>query len=168
MKLYIMRHGPAEDQTATSRDSDRALTREGAARVRSVAISLAERGEAPREILSSPVVRARETAEIVAARVFSEPSEHPITFRSELGLTSARLRALVGELLQQGKRRIMLVGHEPSLSDFVEMQLGVRLPLGMQKAMVVSARVNAIEGSEAWEVTPRFILEPKTLSYSVL
>lgn len=64
-----MRHGPAEDHAASGRDFDRALTASGRERVRDVARALVEGGEAPLVILTSPLVRALQTAEIVAGVV---------------------------------------------------------------------------------------------------
>src|SRR5271155_3406021 len=69
VRLYIMRHGPAEDHAASGRDFDRALTASGRERVRDVARALVEGGEAPLVILTSPLVRALQTAEIVAGVV---------------------------------------------------------------------------------------------------
>ena len=66
MKLYVMRHGPAEDDAPTGRDADRALTAAGRERVAAVAKALSEANESPFAILSSPLVRAMQTAEIVA------------------------------------------------------------------------------------------------------
>src|SRR5665213_3672830 len=66
MRLYVMRHGPAEDQAASGRDEDRALTTSGRERVRGVARLLASEAELPSRILTSRLVRATETAEIVS------------------------------------------------------------------------------------------------------
>src|SRR5215207_5369 len=62
-----MRHGPAEDSSPTGRDGDRALTPDGRERTRAVARALIAENEAPLTIVSSPLVRALQTAEIVAA-----------------------------------------------------------------------------------------------------
>jgi len=172
MKLYIMRHGPAEDRATSGRDGDRCLTRDGSARVRSVASALAQRGEAPKEIVSSPLVRARETAAIVATLVAQSGASadvHAVAERGELSISGANIRGLVSELLAAGRRRVMLVGHEPSLSDFVETDLGVRLAGGMTKAMVVGVRVRPAtdpgSARNGWEVRPRFVLDPKALTW---
>src|SRR4051812_39406226 len=66
MKLYVMRHGPAEDDAPTGRDAVRVLSAAGRERVRQVAQALTDGGEFPFSILSSPLARALETAEIVA------------------------------------------------------------------------------------------------------
>jgi hypothetical protein len=64
MKLYLVRHATASD-IATS-DAERELTREGGEEARIVGAALAELGVKPSRVWSSPLVRARQTAEIVA------------------------------------------------------------------------------------------------------
>ena len=64
MRLYFLRHGIAEE-LATS-DFDRELTKRGRRRVAASAEVMAQLGMAPRRIFSSPRLRARQTAEIVA------------------------------------------------------------------------------------------------------
>ena len=66
MRLYIVRHGEAERQLTT--DDARALTARGREDVAAVWESLAERGVRPSRLLSSPYVRAAQTADIIAAR----------------------------------------------------------------------------------------------------
>src|SRR5438105_4266876 len=88
MKLYVMRHGPAADDSATGRDADRALTAGGRERVAAVAKALLDAGEAPAAILTSPLVRAVETAEIVAEVTKLAGS---VEVRRELGLGTEKL-----------------------------------------------------------------------------
>ena len=66
MKLYVTRHGPAEDDAPSGLDGDRVLSEAGRKRVRSVAKTLVDLDEAPLRIISSPLVRAVQTAEIIA------------------------------------------------------------------------------------------------------
>ncbi|MEI7894874.1 MAG: histidine phosphatase family protein, partial [Myxococcales bacterium] len=65
MKLYVMRHGPAEDTAPSGRDGDRTLTVSGRSRTDGVVSALIEKGEAPHAVLTSPLVRTVQTAEIV-------------------------------------------------------------------------------------------------------
>lgn len=153
MKLYVMRHGPAEDSSKSGRDFDRKLTPSGVERTRRVAASLGEHGESPRRIIASPLVRAQETARAVV---------------DELGLdldieTSRDLapggpaHGLVDTLVGEGARRVMLVGHEPDVSHLVARLLG-GFHAGFDKAMVVGIRVRQGERPEH-----RFTLDPKSL-----
>jgi phosphohistidine phosphatase len=161
MKVYVMRHGPAEDDSPTGRDADRALTTSGRDRTRSVAHALVEGGEAPVQIISSPLVRALQTAEIVAAVANVDPVE----VRREISPGGDSI-ALIGELLRAGKRRVMLVGHEPDLSMLVHRLVGKAPDQGMLKAMVVGVRCDVAEDDpKGFSTKLRFVLDPKTLAW---
>lgn len=170
MKLYIMRHGPAEDLASSGLDGDRSLTPEGRARVRSVAKALLQRDEAPLTIFASPLVRTLQTAEIVAAVTDLEGRGGCVEARRELAPGGSSLE-LVDELRRAKRRRVMFVGHEPDLSSLV-LRLSGRSPTqGMLKAMVVSLGIQeSVAPAEgyAWTVKPRFVLDPKTLEFTEL
>ena len=180
MKLYVMRHGPAEDDAASGRDYDRALTAAGRDRVTAVAKALVEAGEAPYAILSSPLVRAVETAELVAeathlTQITREDKKAQmggatggVEVRRELGMGTEKL-ALLAELVRSGRKRVMVVGHEPDLSMLVASLVGVHpaLASGMGKAMVVGVKLMPdprVAGLE-FRSTLRFVLDPKTLGW---
>lgn len=177
MKLYVMRHGPAEDMSPTGRDGDRALTPDGRERTRSVARSLLAEGEAPLTIVSSPLVRALQTAEIVAAvtelekRVRETKSNGGATGTVEVRREMAPggdVHGLVMELLRAGRKRVMIVGHEPDLSMIVAQLVGRHSEQGMTKSMVVGVKLFAPAGATSNdEVTRelRFVLDPKTLAW---
>jgi phosphohistidine phosphatase len=174
MKLYVMRHGPAEDDAPSGRDADRALTPSGRDRTRSVARALVTADEAPVAIVSSPLVRALQTAEIVAAIAGVDRVE----VRREMA-PGGDTMLLAAELLQDGRKRVMVVGHEPDLSDLVERLVGQPPPQGMLKAMVVGVRLvpsapgpgggsgggDAAADGRGFNVEPRFVLDPKTLEW---
>jgi len=178
MKLYVMRHGPAQDDSPSGRDADRALTPAGRERVAAVAKALAAEEEAPFSILSSPLVRAVETAEIVAevthlsrraredkkAQRASATGE--IEIRRELGMGTEKL-ALLAELVRAGRKRVMIVGHEPDLSMLVMSLVGKELEAGMGKGMVVGVKLTPdprVAGLE-FRSTLRFVLDPKSLAW---
>ncbi|MCC1497581.1 phosphohistidine phosphatase SixA [Alcanivorax sp. 1008] len=64
MRLYIVRHGEAEGQTTT--DQARALTQRGREDVAQLWQALSQRGVTPSKLITSPYVRARQTADIIA------------------------------------------------------------------------------------------------------
>jgi phosphohistidine phosphatase len=161
MKVYVMRHGPAEDDSPTGRDADRALTTSGRDRTRNVARALVEGGEGPVQIISSPLVRALQTAEIVAAAA----SVDPVEVRREVAPGGDGV-ALIGELVRAGKRRVMLVGHEPDLSMLVHRLVGKAPDQGMLKAMVVGVRCEVDEqDAKGFSSKLRFVLDPKSLAW---
>jgi phosphohistidine phosphatase len=154
---YIMRHGPAEDDAHSGNDFDRALSAPGRERVLRVAQALVERGEGPRVILSSPLVRALQTAELVAQ--LCKPAE-PVRVRREIA-PGGDLRGLLFEIIRSGQPRVMLVGHEPSVSELVAGVLPEGFAEPFEKAMVVGLR--PLEGTR---VARRFTLHPKTLAWT--
>lgn len=146
-----MRHGPAEDVAASGRDFDRALTNSGRERVRRVAEELQRRDEAPKLILTSPLVRALQTAEIVAS--VSPPLES-LSVRREIA-PGGDMADLLREQLALGARRVMVVGHEPDVSSLVAGFIP-GWTAGFEKAMVVGLRLRAGEPTEL-----RFFYDPK-------
>ena len=115
MRLYVMRHGPAEDRAPSGRDADRKLTGDGRARVRRVAEELRDDlAGAPPRVLASPLLRARETAEIVAELLGSAAPE----IRDELALDADLPLRLVAELAAVGED-VLLVGHAPRVDHLV-------------------------------------------------
>jgi phosphohistidine phosphatase len=159
MKLYVMRHGPAEDDAPTGRDADRALTPSGRERVRSVAKALVDADEAPLTVVSSPLVRAVQTAEIV---VLTAKLEGKVEVRREMSPNGDAL-ALVGELFANKRKRVMVVGHEPDLSMLVQRLVHEVPDAGMQKAMVVGIKLSD-EGS-GMAAKMRFWLDPKSCAW---
>ena len=67
MEIYLLRHGIAEDAPSGKKDADRALTAEGKKKLRAVLKRAKAAGAAPGLILTSPYVRARQTAEMAKA-----------------------------------------------------------------------------------------------------
>ena len=172
MKLYVVRHGPAEDQSSSGQDGDRALTPSGRERVRSVAELLVELDEAPVTIITSPLVRAVQTAEIIAVVARPAQSKGLVEVRREMS-PSGDPAELVGQLLAERRKRAMIVGHEPDLSELVATLLGKdSFRRSFDKAMVVGLHVTARSNpASSRTVHPpkgiltklRFILDPKAL-----
>ena len=158
-----MRHGPAEDSAATGRDADRALTPSGRDRVRGVAQALVEADEAPGHLVSSPLVRALQTAEIMAASVFTKPADRDgsVDVRRELAPGGDAVE-LVRSLHAAKRKRVMLVGHEPDLTELITKLVGEPVPVPMDKAMVVGLLVRGPS-----DVGLRFVLEPRKLTWPI-
>jgi phosphohistidine phosphatase len=170
MKLYVMRHGPAEERADSGMDSDRALTASGRERVDAVARLLVEVEEEPLSVITSPLVRAVQTAELVARTTRLGDRGGTVEVRREMSPSGNPL-ALVHALAVEGRRRVMLVGHEPDLSELVAALLG-DFRRSFDKAMVVSVQVDREASREAQRPASRetsgrprmrFVLDPKAL-----
>jgi len=111
MNLYLLRHGEAEDVQTT--DQARALTRLGREQAAAVG-DFCRRHLLPfGVIISSPVLRAAETARIVQARLAAQPVM--LDARLACGMTPETAMLVLRE--QRKCESILLVGHQPDLSD---------------------------------------------------
>jgi phosphohistidine phosphatase len=133
MDVTVIRHGTAEDRAAT--DADRALTPRGRAEVAAAGDRLASRGGTPPDsIIASPLLRARQSAEVVARRVgFTAPIQIDEALVPDAEPAGVRdLLARLGE-----RRHVVLVAHEPILSAVCSLLTGTVVS-GLHKAEIVS------------------------------
>lgn len=115
-ELYIMRHGVAVTRGSAgfSDDSKRPLTPEGRKKMQEIVQGLSRLGFDVDWIVSSPLVRAVETAEIVAKGLASNV---PMDFSDALR-PGGSAETLISFLAKHANRkRVLLVGHEPDLSE---------------------------------------------------
>ena len=119
MDLFLFRHGPSEerDPRRWPDDADRPLSATGERETRDAARGLVRVADAVDRIISSPAERARRTAEIIRGEWENAPA---VQFwpEAEPGATAApvlnRLRSVRG-----AKGKVLVVGHEPTLSQLV-------------------------------------------------
>jgi phosphohistidine phosphatase len=123
MELYLLRHGDAQSADAAGGDEQRKLTERGERDTRAIAEALARAGAAPDLILTSPLVRARQSGAILA-EVLGVPAEPEDRLGSGFGL--GKLQDLCRE---RSHERLLLVGHEPDLSTLVRDLAGARVKL---------------------------------------
>jgi phosphohistidine phosphatase len=117
VEIYIMRHGDAVDamDPAMKTDEMRPLTDLGKEETATMARILERLGVKPDAILTSPLVRARETAEIVA----SELGVRMPAVSDELG-PGGSLPGVLNDILNAGPpRQVLLSGHMPSVGRLV-------------------------------------------------
>ncbi len=123
MRLYLMRHGSAEERSESGADAQRALTAQGRARVEDVARGLAALGVEPKDVWSSPLLRARQTAEIVARRLGVRARD---IHRTQSLVPEAAPRQFLAELAQKGGGGdVLCCGHAPHLDALLAHCLGV-------------------------------------------
>jgi phosphohistidine phosphatase len=123
MKLYLVRHATASDVAAS--DAERELTREGRDEARIVGKALANLGVKPARILSSPLVRARQTAEIAAKTLGFSGEVESLNELANSASTALLLKALKPHA---SDGEVLLVGHMPSLSEHLAALVGARSP----------------------------------------
>ncbi len=121
MQLYLLRHGIAEENAASGSDADRELTAEGRRKLRQVLAAAADARVEPTLILSSPLKRAVQTAEI-AQEVLKYKKE---VLRTKALVPAASVEQVWDEVRVHGDEPgLMLVGHNPLFSALAGYLLG--------------------------------------------
>jgi phosphohistidine phosphatase len=155
MLLLILRHGKAEPGQAGVPDSSRRLTPDGKESLRRVLSRAAESGVKPETMLVSPYVRARETAEI--AREVLGVSEQPLlcgTLTPDSNPESIWDEVRVHSQVSQ----LMLVGHNPLLSELLNLLIATGHPRDLRTASLACVEVGSAlaqpSGRLLWLLTP--------------
>ncbi len=150
MQLYLMRHGKAE--TGTGADHERRLTAVGAKRLASEARVIKRLGIRPAHIYSSPRVRARQTAAIIARALGMEVE---VNEAMNFGFDSAAVLTLTQDLPTDAQ--VMFVGHNPSMSDVVQALTGanVEMKVGGLARVDILYREPSLRGHLVWLLAPK-------------
>ncbi|HEV8611548.1 MAG TPA: histidine phosphatase family protein [Thermoanaerobaculia bacterium] len=154
MDVWFMRHAAAQDRAGSGRDEDRELTAEGLSRAEAVARGFAALSPPIEIVLTSPFLRARQTAEACARAL-------RLQVRPLFALLPGSVPSgIADELARGGWRSVLLVGHEPLLGSVVGLFAfgDDRHELPLRKAMV--ARVTWTPGSAG---TLEALLPPELL-----
>jgi phosphohistidine phosphatase len=156
MKIYFLRHGiAAEPEDWKGNDYDRPLTSEGRERMAQEAKAIRKLDLKLDAILTSPLVRAKDTAEIVA-RELKVVSKEDARLADDFDVSSLE------EILQgcADLKALMLVGHEPSFSGVVGRLIG-EARLDLKKgglACVELPDASTMTGELHWLIPPKALL----------
>jgi phosphohistidine phosphatase len=158
-EIYVVRHDLAEERgEAWPDDTKRPLTEEGMHRMRKASRSLARLGVEIDVVLTSPLVRTRQTAEIFASAF----SPHPAVVNLDALAPDGGASAVIAELDKYSKKRhIALVGHEPGVGELAARLLGTRHPMEFKKGAVCRIDFDALPpkgpGTLRWFATPKIL-----------
>ncbi|MDQ6751317.1 MAG: histidine phosphatase family protein [Actinomycetota bacterium] len=146
-QIWLLRHGDAESR-GSGTDAERRLTARGEQQSRVAGAALAALGVHFSAVLSSPRIRARDTARLAAEPLGVEPTVHE-ALSGDFGSEQA-LDLLVG---RDDDVRLLLVGHEPDFGGILHDLTGARIHL--KKGGVAAVRVQGREGELAVVLRPR-------------
>jgi phosphohistidine phosphatase len=158
-ELYLIRHGLAEEQgDAWPDDTKRPLTDQGIARLRRAARSLVRLGVSIDAVLTSPLVRTRQTAEIVAAAF----APHPAVVNVDALMPGGAPPAVAAEIEKNSRRRrLAIVGHEPGIGELAAWLLGTKNPIEFKKGGMCRIDVDGATlrggGALRWMMTPKIL-----------
>lgn len=145
MIVHLVRHAEAVERSPEIQEEHRFLTRRGRNRFRKAAKSGRNSGIAPEVILSSPLVRAVQTAEILA-QVVKFKGDLLITPLLAHGFRQENFNELLKEFPTVSE--LALVGHEPELGSLAGILLGSGATCTLDKGAIVSFKMNP-GGTEA-------------------
>ncbi len=162
MRVYFLRHGiAAERDEWRGDDAARPLTEKGVERTGAVAAGLAGLGVDVGAIVTSPLARARQTADIVAHALGGAPKVVEDR-RLAPGFDAAKLREILRDHRDAGD--VMLVGHEPDLSETIGALTGGGRVVMRKAGLAVVDLPNAHEerGELLWLAPPKILTRLKT------
>jgi phosphohistidine phosphatase len=164
MNLYLLRHGLAVERgtAGVKHDADRPLTPKGKQRLWRIAEALDALELEFDAILTSPCLRALQTAEIVA---------ETFELRKKLGLCdhlapTGSPRLLLEQIakLEPRAKNVLLVGHEPYLGKLIALLTSghTHLALDLKKGGICKLEVDTLRygpcATLAWMLTPKQLL----------
>lgn len=161
MQLYIVRHGIAIDREDPKcpAEAERYLTEEGVQKTKQVAKGVAALGVTADLLITSPYVRAVQTAEI-----FADALDYPRQRirRNELLLPGSEPTLLFRELAREKQASSILVfGHAPHLDGLIAAALGSKRHLTSLKkagvALLELKRISPPLGALAWLAIPKLL-----------
>jgi len=150
MQLYFLRHGEADWPGWTKPDDERPLTDFGKREVRQVAKFLNRLKVKPDVIVSSPLPRALQTAEVAAeqlkTKLRQDEALEPGFGISELSTVLKRHRSKI----------LMLVGHEPDFSSVISALTGGFIKMSKAGVALVDIDPETEKGRLLWLFPPKF------------
>lgn len=159
LELYLIRHGVAAERgDEYPDDSKRPLTAAGLKRLRQEARALNALGIGFDHIITSPLVRTRQTADTLAESLESRPGISTSDALAPAGTPAAVFHEL-GRHMR--KARIALVGHEPNIGELAARLIGARAPLEFKKGGICRIDFEVFPpkgiGQLRWFVPPRVL-----------
>jgi phosphohistidine phosphatase len=149
MRVYFLRHAKATFDNWDKPDDERPLNPKGKKQMKRVGRALDRLKLKPAVILSSPLPRAAQTAELAARALGLNAKEEPMLAP---GFDATKLSVLLQEY---ANRDIMLVGHEPDFSNAVETLTGGAVVMATAGIAAVDIYdVTALDGELVWLLTP--------------
>lgn len=148
MNLYIVRHADAVDRGPGIPEGSRYLTPKGRTLFRNTARAMVRAGASLDLILTSPLVRAVQTAEILAERMGFR-GEVRVSGDLSPGFSLPGLRRILSDL--PPVQEVALVGHDPDLSDLLASLLSLSAEFRLKKGAAVALKIDSARLTDSAE-----------------
>ena len=163
IELYLIRHGIAEERGPKwPDDSKRPLTGKGITALKQEAKALAALGISFDLIISSPLTRTRQTANVFAEHL----PEKPAVELSDALTPAGTPTAVIQEMARHSRKaRIALVGHEPNIGELAARLIGARSPIEFKNGAICRIDLEALPpkspGMLRWFLPPRILKQAR-------
>jgi phosphohistidine phosphatase len=155
MLLYFLRHGEADWPNWKKPDDERPLTKSGKKEMRELARFLRRLKVRPNIIITSPLPRAAQTAEIAADYLKAKLLKDDLL---EPGFGTEELQTL---LKRHHTESVVIVGHEPDFTDVISELTGAALKLSKAGVALVELDPESRKGRLLWLFPPKFSRKAK-------
>ena len=143
MRIYLVRHSEAVDRVPPMPDAARYLSARGRVSFREMALRFRDAGGHPTRILTSPLIRAVQTAEILAETLRYSGDVIPDP-RLSPGFDVEKLASVLDDC--RPEKEIAFVGHEPDLGDILTRLLSLPQGYAMRKGDIAALDLSTPEG----------------------
>jgi phosphohistidine phosphatase len=154
LELYLVRHADAGDSaTWPGVDAERPLSKKGRRQTKALARTLKDLGFRADAVITSPLLRAVQTAKPIAKAIGVQPLTDE---RLGYGFGRRELGAIV-EQLGPGMQRVVLVGHDPGFTEVASFLLGTDLAMAkgaLARIDLADREVRARAGNLRWLLPP--------------
>jgi phosphohistidine phosphatase len=161
MKIYLVRHADAVPMgtAGIEQDEDRTLSAEGSRQTEWLGTFFQALDLPPDKIVTSPLVRCRQTAEGIRQLL---PAPQPEIIECEALAPGGATKKLSRSLRRLGLESVILVGHEPDLGHHTAWLIGskraqIEFAKGGAACVVSDNTLNKGSGTLLWLVTPRWL-----------
>jgi len=135
MRIYLVRHSEAVDRVPPMPDAARSLSARGRVSFREMALRFLDAGGRPTRIITSPFIRAVQTAEILS-ETLRYGGEVVVDPRLSPGFDVEGLRSVLDDC--PSEREIAFVGHAPDLGDILTRLLSLPRAYAMRKGAIAA------------------------------
>ena len=159
LELYLIRHGVAAERGPDyPDDSKRPLTGSGMSKLRKAAKALDALEVGFDLIITSPLVRTKQTADIIAETLNAKPQ---VTTSDSLA-PAGTPAAVIQEIVKHARKpKIALVGHEPNVGELAARLIGARSPIEFKKGAICRIDFEVLPpkslGQLIWFLPPRVL-----------
>jgi phosphohistidine phosphatase len=162
VKLILVRHAQAADlgEAGSLTDFDRPLTDLGWQQAAALANALKKQGMQPDAVVTSPLVRAVQTAEPLAAEL--TPGKPPVV-SERLAMGELKPKKLSKSLSEMGGAVLVLVGHQPDMGEYAAWLLdaedeNIKFEKGAAACIAIDGDIEAGGGLLEWLIPPGWFM----------